>query len=56
MTEFATGEPGLVFPEEGQPSVVHLDDGAEVEVEALASSDPYHCRVCPETVHDFGAW
>ena len=34
--EFTTGEPGLVFPDDRQPTAVHLHDGTEVEVEVPA--------------------
>ena len=35
-SEFTTGEPGLIFLDAEQPSVAHLADGSEVEVEAPA--------------------
>ena len=35
-SEFTTREPGLIFLDADQPSVVHLADGSEVDVEAPA--------------------
>ena len=56
--EFTTGELGLVFLDEGQPSVVHLDDGAEVEVEAPAPLDPLTVEFArnPYTISECGKY
>ena len=55
-SEFTTGELGLVFPDDGQPTVVHLPDGTDVEVEVPAPIRPAYRRICPESVYDLGMW
>ena len=56
MQEFTTGEPGLVYPDDSQPTAVHLQDGTEVEVEVPAPFRPSYRRVCPESLYDFRMW